>query len=203
MGPLITKEEEYFEKNEQLKILKDKEEVYFAENEAAYIPNLGRLTKDSKSWALYWKKRLGDKLSQEKLRQSVISTAIKVFDNVEKSHKKCTIRSEYGITRDAGLQHQIERAWSDAVALFSPDPDDRQDKKLSPQKYVFDVVEKDLRAIAPRIKENDFNSEIRETDFFQVYKECSKANGSQSYDAFMKNPSVPKAWKRELEAIET
>merc|ERR1711964_378506 len=157
---------------------------FFVNGNVAYIPQIARLTRNSKNVAQHWKDALYfDANSYEQVKLRCVVYAKKAFDIAETAHKKCAIASEYGIARDAKLQRQIVRAVSDAVAHFHPD-----------------CIDRDLSAISDEIKENDFGGV--DTDFYKVYKECSKANGSRSYDAYLASPSVPDALKRKLEAIQ-
>merc|ERR1711964_307696 len=96
-------------------------------------------------------------------------------DIAKTAHKKCAASSKYSITRDMELQRQIKGAWSDADAHFHPD-------KI--------VRAADLRAMSNKIKDNDVSG--RKTDFYQVYKECSKATDYKSYKGYLDTVSQPR-----------
>jgi len=154
----------------------------YRENNDAYIPIIGVLTEQAKNAGLKWKHAL-DNGNYEKIEQTCVKNAKRVFDLAGLLHKMLANLHDKRtdiigrIQRDDNMQRQIERAWSDVRA----------------------ISESDVIAISAKIKENDHDG--RDTDFFRVYKECSKANGSKSYDAYMANTYGPDDLKKKLRKI--
>jgi len=163
--------------------LADGLEEGFVNGDVAYIPRVAEFTNGLKGIPEQWK-------TMFRSSYYYIGCAKTAVYRAEKAHKKCTKHAKYSIEKNEKFQRQITRAWRDAGALF-PDP-----KKLE--------VGLDLADISETIKQNDLNK--IDTDFYKLYKECSKARGSGNYNAYLNNPLfkyLPDALKRELKPIKT
>merc|ERR1711964_634021 len=144
----------------------------FAKNEVAYIPNIAALTLCSTNAEAQWEHILDTchEVTKQQFKQGLVAVAKVLFDVIEKAHKKCATPFRYRITRDADLQSQIMRSWSDAAALLSSD--------------------RDMRHISQRIKDTDFSLplgwEKAVADKDDVARRIAKKEGQTVYRYYEK-----------------